>query len=95
MRIALNRLHAQTPANPVNPVPAQPALFTEDKMSIQTSPLPLTFRGRARAARRGPAVPQLYIAVGLFLAVLIAEAFVIATAPPSLTDIGSLYITTT
>jgi hypothetical protein len=75
---------------------AQPALFEEDQMSIQTSPSALALHRQARAAsRRTPTDPQLYIAVALFLAVLIAEAFVIAVAPPSFTDIGSLYVTST
>jgi hypothetical protein len=75
---------------------AQPALFEEDQMSIQTSPLALALHRHTRTAPRWtPAEPQLYIAVALLLAVLIAEAFVIAAAPPSFADIGSLYITST
>jgi hypothetical protein len=37
----------------------------------------------------------LWIAVGLFLAVLIAEAVVIVLAAPTIPDIGSLYVTVT
>ena len=63
-------------------------------MSIQTLPSPITFRART-AARRAPAVAKLYLAAALFVAVLIAEALVIAAAAPSLADIGALYVTTT
>jgi hypothetical protein len=65
-------------------------------MSIQTLPPVIAFRRRApTAARRTPADRQLYIAVALFLAVLVADAVVIALAAPSLGDIGSLYLATT
>jgi len=37
----------------------------------------------------------LLIAAGLFLAVLIADAVLIAAAAPSLAEIGSLYVTVT
>ncbi len=39
--------------------------------------------------------PRLLIAGALFLAVLIAEAILIASAGPTITGIGSLLITTT
>jgi hypothetical protein len=65
-------------------------------MSIQTSPSVLAFRRHSRAAaRRAPVDSRLYIAVALFLAVLITEAFFIAAAVPSLSDIGLLYAATT
>jgi hypothetical protein len=83
---------------PIGPAdtPAQPALLEEDAMSIQTSPSVLAFRRHSRTAtRRTPADPQLYVAVALLLAVLIAEAIFIAAAAPSLSDAGLLYAATT
>jgi hypothetical protein len=74
--------------------PAQTAPFQEDQMSIQTLPSPLTFRART-TPRRAPAGAKLYTAVALFVAVLIAEALIIAAAAPSLPDLGALYIATT
>jgi hypothetical protein len=76
--------------------PVQPAQLEEDAMSIQTSPSVLAFRRHSRTAtRRAPADSQLYVAVALLLAVLIAEAFFIAAAAPSLSDLGLLYAATT
>jgi hypothetical protein len=66
-------------------------------MSVQTSSSSvLAFRRPARrTGRRVSTDPQLVIAVGLFAAVLIAEALFIAAAAPSLADIALLYVTTT
>lgn len=77
--------------------PAQPALFVEDQMSIQTSfPSALAFRRTARGTGRHVSADRhLVVAAALFVGVLIAEALFIAAATPSLTDIGSLYVTTT
>jgi hypothetical protein len=75
-------------------VPVQPAQLEEDAMSIYTSPSVLAFRRHSRTATRR-ADPQLYVAVALFVAVLIAEALFIAAAAPSLSDIGLLYAATT
>lgn len=48
------------------------------------------------AARRHSGVdPGLAVAAALFLAVLIAEAIVIAIAPPTIADISSLYVSVT
>ncbi len=66
-------------------------------MSVQTSSSSvLPFRRTARGTgRRVSADPRLFIAAALFVAVLIVEALFIAAAAPSLTGIGSLYVTTT
>jgi hypothetical protein len=53
-------------------------------------------RRTARSAvRSSSADPQLFAAVALLLAVLIADALLIWGAAPSLGDLGSLYVSTT
>jgi hypothetical protein len=48
-----------------------------------------------KSVRNKPANRPLLIAAVLFLAVLIADAMLIAMAAPSMADIGSLYVTVT
>ncbi len=50
---------------------------------------------RDAARRRWGVDPGLAVAAALFLAVLIAQAIVIAIAPPTIADISSLYVTVT
>ena len=49
-------------------------------------------QGAGRSAR---ANSGLAAAIVLFLAVLIVEAVIIVTSPPSVSDLGSLYLITT
>lgn len=61
--------------------------------TMSLTPAILRFdRGTVRRSR--PYRPHL-IAAALFLAVLIADAVLIATAAPSVAEIGSLYVTVT
>jgi hypothetical protein len=57
--------------------------------------LPLAAPTRGSAARPSPIDRPLLIAISLFLAVLIADAVIIATAAPRIAELGSLYITST
>jgi hypothetical protein len=57
--------------------------------------MPLAALTRRSAARPSPVNRPLLIAISLFLAVLIAEAVIIAAAAPSIAGLGSLYTTST
>jgi hypothetical protein len=62
--------------------------------AVRTMPLAALSRGSA-AIRRSPINRPLLIAISLFLAVLIAEAVIIAAAAPRIAELGSFYITST
>ena len=65
-------------------------------MSLHPSSSVFTMHGPTRSAvRSSSADPKLFTAIALFVAVLIANALLIWAAAPSLTDLGSLYVTTT
>jgi hypothetical protein len=61
--------------------------------TVRTMPLVAPTRGSAAAP--SPINRPLLIAISLFLAVLIADAVIIAEAAPNIADLGSLYITST
>jgi hypothetical protein len=61
--------------------------------AVRTMPMAAPHRGSAVAP--SPDRRPLLIAISLLLAVLIAEAVIIAAAAPSLAELGSLYITST
>lgn len=61
-------------------------------MSLHPSSSAFTMRHPVRSSS---ADPQLFTAVALLLAVLIADALVILAAAPSLADLASLYVSTT
>jgi hypothetical protein len=66
-------------------------------MTIRTMPAPGAATQASRRTSRAFANPALLIAVGLYIAVAIAEAVVIARALPnladtSLPDIGAFYV---
>jgi hypothetical protein len=61
-------------------------------MTIQTIPAPSAATPASRRTSHPFADPVLLIAVGLYIAVAIAEAVFIARALPSLPDIGSFYV---
>jgi hypothetical protein len=61
-------------------------------MTIRTMPAPSAANPASRRTTRPFANPTLLIAVGLYIAVAIVEAVVIARALPSLPDIGSFYV---
>ena len=60
-------------------------------MTIRTMPAPSAATLASRRTARAFANPALLIAVGLFIAVAIAEAVFIARALPSLPDVGAFY----
>jgi hypothetical protein len=64
-------------------------------MTSMTRSAPAPAAAGRGAARRSGTDPAFLIAAALFLAVVIAEAALIALAAPSIPDIGSLYITVT
>jgi hypothetical protein len=64
----------------------------EATMTVRTMPAPSAATPASRRTSRSFADPALSIAVGLYIAVAIAEAVVIAHALPSLPDIGSFYV---
>jgi hypothetical protein len=57
--------------------------------------MPLAASTRGSAARPSATNRPLLIAISLFLAVLIAEAVIIAAAAPGIAELGSLYTTST
>jgi hypothetical protein len=59
-----------------------------------SSALPLR-RPMRGAVQTSPVDPQLFTAVALLLAVLIADALLILADSPSLADLASLYVSTT
>jgi hypothetical protein len=61
--------------------------------AVRTVPLATSFHGSA--VRPSPINRPLLIAATLFLAVLIAEAVIIAATAPRIAELGSLYITST
>lgn len=64
---------------------------------IRTVPAVTPFRrgGAHRAGHRWHVNPASAIAVAVFLAVLIADALLIAMAAPRIADLGSLYVSST
>jgi hypothetical protein len=65
-------------------------------MSIRPSSSSFALRHAPRSAvQNSSADPKLFIAVALFLVVLIANALVILAAAPSSTDPASFYVSTT
>lgn len=81
---------------PLGSFPAGAArAVVEDEMSLHPTHSGFTMRPVRSAARRSSADPQLFTAVVLLLAVLIADALLILSAAPSLADLGSFYVSTT
>lgn len=65
-------------------------------MSLHPSSSAFTMRHPGRRSERRPfADPQLFTAVALLLAVVIADALLILAAAPKLADLASLYVSTT
>ena len=76
--------------------PAQPAPFAEEPMSFHPSSSALPLRRPTRSVVQTSSTdPQLFTAFALLLAVQIADALLILAASPSLSDLASLYVSTT
>jgi len=65
-------------------------------MSLHSSPSAFTsHRVAPSAGQSSSADPQLFTAIALLLAVLIADSLPIVAAAPNLADLAALYVTTT